>query len=188
MFSPGENQGWLFQKLSGLSRSTKSCSSGKWHRDGEGQDDAVEAIDDNVVREFSDSFIGEISGEKPGGFLPVLSRVAWSLALAGGDTPGLLKAITVMRQLATAIFDGGIPGHIEEIFQKANMAIADSAARAQAHRRLDAERQSTLLRAAGQSIASAFDFSHLQEVIAAELSKLEINNCWISLYTEPKSP
>jgi hypothetical protein len=91
---------------------------------------AVEAIDDNVVREFSDSFIGEISGEKPGGFLPVLSRVAWSLALAGGDTPGLLKAITVMRQLATAIFDGGIPGHIEEIFQKANMAIADSAARA----------------------------------------------------------
>jgi sigma-B regulation protein RsbU (phosphoserine phosphatase) len=179
----------LFQKSSGLSQEHKE----QFFREvasvmERARMNAVEAIDDDVVREFSDSFIGEISREKPGGFLPVLSRVAWSLALAGGDTPGLLKAITVMRQLATAIFDGGIPWHVEEIFQKANLAIADSAARAQAHRRLDAERQSTLLRAAGQSIASAFDFSHLQEVIAAELSKLEIDNCWISLNTEPKFP
>lgn len=149
---------------------------------------AVGAIDNSTVKELANSFADEISGENPGKFLPSLSRVAWTLALAGGDTPGLLKIITVMRQLAAAVLGEAIPGHIEELFQRANMAIADSAARAQAHRRLDSERQSVLLRVAGQSIASAFDFDHLQGVIAAELSKLEIENCWISLYTESKQP
>ena len=82
------------------------------------------------------------------------------LALAGGDTPGLLKSINVMRQLAIAFYGGEIPAKIEELFQSATLAIADAAARAQAHRRLNADRQASLLRNAGQAIASAFDFEN----------------------------
>ena len=137
-----------------------------------------------TIQELSDSFIDEIKGTNPGRFLPNINKVAWMLALGGGDTPGLLRTVMVIRQFSAAYFQDRIPDHIEELFQNASLSIADAAARAQAHRRLNAERQSMLLRAAGQAIASAFDFEHLREVIAGELSKLEIDGCWISLYND----
>lgn len=143
----------------------------------------VGVINSQLIQEFSDSFFDEITGVSPGGFIPVVNKVSWMLALAGGDTPGLLKSINVMRQLATAFYGGQIPTQIEELFQSATLAIADAAARAQAHRRLNEDRQATLLRNAGQSIASAFDFENLLEVIASELTKLTIDEFWISLYT-----
>lgn len=140
-------------------------------------------INPQLIQEFSNSFFDEITGANPGGFLPVVNKVAWMLALAGGDTPGLLKSINVMRQLANAFYCGKIPLQTEELFQSATLAIADAAARAQAHRRLNADRQASLLRNAGQAIASAFDFEKLLSVINSELVKLTINEFWISLYT-----
>lgn len=143
---------------------------------------AAGVINPQLIQEFSDSFFDEITGVSPGGFIPVVNKVSWMLALAGGDTPGLLKSINVMRQLAAAFYGGQIPPQIEELFQNATLAIADAAARAQAHRRLNADRQASLLRNAGQAIASAFDFDILLEVIASELTKLTIDEFWISLY------
>jgi DNA-binding LacI/PurR family transcriptional regulator len=139
-------------------------------------------VDEKMIRQFTDSFLDEIAGIETGQFVHIVNKVAWTLALSGGDTPGLLRAITVMRTIATSFNNGLIPEHGEELLQMANLAIADAGARAQAHRRLDADHQSTLLRVAGQEIASAFDFNHLLEVIASELTKLQIDECWISLY------
>jgi len=140
-------------------------------------------INPELIQQFSDSFFDEITEVNPGGFIPVINKVAWMLALAGGDTPGLLKSINVMRQLAIAFYGGEIPAKTEELFQSATLAIADAAARAQAHRRLNADRQASLLRNAGQAIASAFDFEKLLSVINSELVKLTINEFWVSLYT-----
>jgi len=143
---------------------------------------AAGAIDGRLIQEFSDSFLDELSGKHVSRFIPVVNKVAWMVALSGGDTPGLLKAITVMRHMAHSYYNGSFPPEVEELFQSANLAIADAAARAQAHRRIDADKQATLLRSAGQAIASAFDFDHVLEVVASELIKLEIEECWISLY------
>lgn len=139
-------------------------------------------INPQLIQEFSDSFFDEITGVSPGEFIQVVNKVSWMLALAGGDTPGLLKSISVMRQLAAAYYGGLIPVQIEELFQNATLAIADASARAQAHRRLNADRHAVILRNAGQAIASAFDFESLLEVIASELTKLNIDEFWISLY------
>lgn len=143
---------------------------------------AESSIDKSLIDRFVNAFINEISGTKGERFVSLVNKTAWVLALTGGDCPGLFRIIAIMRQLASSYFKGNIPDNIEELFQNANITISDAAARAQAHRRLDAERKSTLLRTAGQAIASAFNLEHLFEVIANELNKLEISNCWVSLY------
>jgi len=163
-----ENRSRLYEEIASVMEQSRMNASG--------------IIDGRLIQEFSDSFIDEITCKHTGRFIPVVNKVAWMVALSGGDTPGLLRAITVMRHMATSFFNGVFPKEIEELFQNANLAIADAAARAQAHRRIDADRQATLLRTAGQAIASAFDFEHVLEVVAAELVKLEIEECWISLY------
>lgn len=139
------------------------------------------------VIDFANAFLGEISNEHPGKFMPLVNSIAWQLAAGGGDAPGMLRAISVLRQYAINHFKAQLPDFVDELFQNATIAIADAAARVQAHRRLDSERQSLLLRAAGQAIASAFDFEHLLDTITQEIVKLDIHGCWVSLYRNPIS-
>lgn len=139
------------------------------------------------IETFSDAFYDELTGERPGRFLPVISRLTWRVATGGGDAPGLLKVVNILRKFAMAFFSNKIPEHIDELLKSADLGIADAAARVQAHRRMESERQWMLLRAAGQEIASAFDLNHLLKVIHNEIIKIDIDSCWLSLYSEPQS-
>lgn len=139
------------------------------------------------IETFSDAFYEELTGERPGKFLPVISRLTWRVATGGGDAPGLLKVVNILRKFAMAFFSNKIPEHIDELLKSADLGIADAAARVQAHRRMESERQWMLLRAAGQEIASAFDLNHLLKVIHNEIVKIDIDSCWLSLYSEPHS-
>jgi serine phosphatase RsbU (regulator of sigma subunit)/DNA-binding LacI/PurR family transcriptional regulator len=149
---------------------------------------AISKVDIQMIHEFTQAFLEEFAGQSFGKFVPVVNTLAWRIASNGGDVPALIRAISILRQFASVNSNSYISPHIEEIIQSANLAIADAAARAQAHRRLDTERQSSLLRSAGQAIASAFDFEQLLDVIANELVKLDIGGCWLTLFENPLSP
>ena len=149
---------------------------------------AVASFDTALLSELIEIYIDELSGNKTGSFIPAINKIAWKLASAGGDTMGLYHIIEILRQFALARYEESLPETVESLFLNAYTAIADSATRAQANRRLASERQATILRSAGQAIASAFDLVQLLGVIAAELGNLEIEGCYLSLYDRFENP
>lgn len=145
----------------------------------------ITAAVEQEIESLTDVFYGEITNDRPGRFLPAINKMAWRIASGGGDAPGLLKTITILRKFCTIYFKNNVPDQIEDLLKNADLGIADAASRVQAHRRMEAERQWMLLRASGQAIASAFDFDSLLDVINSELVKLDIDNFSLSLYSEP---
>jgi serine phosphatase RsbU (regulator of sigma subunit)/DNA-binding LacI/PurR family transcriptional regulator len=144
------------------------------------------AVETNEASEFTDAFLDEIAGKHTNVFLPLVSKLAKRIATSGGDATGFLRIVTVLRNALQSTYSNIIPVFVEELLQNTSLCIADTAARVQAHRRMESERQWTLLRAAGQAIASAFDLKHLLDVIKSELVNLCIKNCWLSLYQTPQ--
>lgn len=143
-------------------------------------------MDPQEISDFTDAFFNELTGEYPDVFLPLVSKLAWRIATGGGDATGFLRIVTLLRHIVQSKYSHNIPIFAEELLQNTSLCIADTAARVQAHRRMESERQWTLLRAAGQAVASAFDLQHLLDVIRTELVNLGIKSCWLSLYQNPQ--
>ncbi|MBN1600910.1 MAG: SpoIIE family protein phosphatase [Chitinispirillaceae bacterium] len=146
-------------------------------------------IEEAQVSDIAELFcnVVETSGHGSGRLLQLLSRTAWALALLGGDVTRLVHAVAVMRQFISSLYKQSVlPVYLEDLIQNAELAIVDAVTRAQAHRRMDVDRHSILLRDAGQSIASAFDLDYLLDVIATEVIKMNISGCWVALYDNPE--
>lgn len=118
-----------------------------------------------------------------GSFVSFVNKYSWLIANAGGDILGLYNALNIMKQFAVVSLHQCTKEEIETIFNNANVAIADTTSRMQANRRLSSEHRASILRSAGQAIASAFDFNQVLDVIAAELINLDIDGCYLSIYT-----
>jgi phosphoserine phosphatase RsbU/P len=147
---------------------------------------AMWVVDIGEASDFTDAFLDELTGKCTNVFLPLVSKLAWRIATGGGDATGFLKIVSVLRNAALFNYVNNVPVFVEELLQNTSICIADAAARVQAHRRMESERQWALLRAAGQAIASAFDLKHLLEVIKIEFVNLGVQNCWLSLYRNPQ--
>ncbi len=143
-----------------------------------------EPFEDVFISDIVEAFKEEMSSPGKGRLISSINRLAWKLAVAGGDVMGLYQALSVMRKFALEINNGHLSEEIDSVFQNAYLTIADSATRAQANRRLNAERRASVLRAAGEAIASAFDLEKLLDVIARELVNLDIDECYLSLYDD----
>ncbi len=151
--------------------------------------DGKRLIEEKQVSEIAVLFctVLESSGLGSGRFLQLISRTAWALGLIGGDVTSLVHSVAVMRQFTCAIHKSTtLPLYLEDLIQNAELAIVDAVTRAQAHRRMDIDRHSILLRDAGQVIASAFDLDYLLDVIATEVIKMNISGCWVALYDNPE--
>jgi len=142
-----------------------------------------EHVDGALVQELVSAFIGEFSDANREQFLQVMHKIAWKIAGLGGDTLGLFHVLSIMRKFASMNSSETLSEKCELLFQNSYIAIMDAANRTQANRRLSSERRASILRTAGQAIASAFDFDKLIDVIALEMVNLEIDECYLSLYT-----
>lgn len=142
----------------------------------------TEHFDTSLIDELVSAFIDESTLAQSGRFLPAMHKISWKIAGLGGDTLGMFHVLSIMRKFIGKTNSGVLPEHCELLFQNGYIAIMDAANRTQANRRLSSERRATILRAAGQAVASAFDIEKLLEVIAQELVNLEIDECYLSLY------
>jgi serine phosphatase RsbU (regulator of sigma subunit) len=143
----------------------------------------TEPFDRALVNSLSEAFVEALTGSESDRVVPLMGKIAWKIAVSGGDAIGLYQVLLVMRQFAVRMGGAGhLPPPVESLLQNTGIVIADSVNRAQANRHLSGERRATLLRSAGQAIASAFDLAQLLDVIAAEVVNLEVDGCYISLY------
>ena len=134
---------------------------------------------DTIITTLADEIFGF---SQEGSFVSYVNKFSWLTANAGGDILGLYNALNVMKQFAVVSLHKCTKEEIETLFNNANVAIADTTSRVQANRRLSSERRASILRSAGQAIASAFDFNQVLDVIASELTNLEIDGCYLSIY------
>ena len=141
-----------------------------------------EASVDPLINDLANSFVNALQNSSEQRFLQDIEKTAWNIACSGGDTIGLFHILNVLRQFAVSSFGGVLSDTVEGILHNAYIAISDNSIRAQVNRRLASEHQTTMLRSAGQAIASAFDIDHLLEVIATELANLNIDGCYLSIY------
>jgi|GEM_PF-595889 len=146
------------------------------------------AVATSQINNCVDTFIAELNGVAAERFVPELNKITWTVATSGGDAMGMFQTLIILRQFARVFCGSPLPPGVETLFQNIGVAIADSATRAQAFRRLAAERRATILRSAGEAIASAFDLDGLLSVIACELVRLDIDGCWLSLYENEADP
>lgn len=73
----------------------------------------------------------------------------------------------------------------EDLFQQAQVLIAETAVQAERYLRYQAERAAHRLSEASQSMATAADLRSVLAMMAQELPRAGVRSCYLSLYTDP---
>lgn len=77
---------------------------------------------------------------------------------------------------------------IDRLLQQSRMLLGDIAQRVQAQKALSSEHQSQTIRQLSQALMTTVDLPELMNVLAAELPKLGIVRCALSIYDNPQMP
>jgi serine phosphatase RsbU (regulator of sigma subunit)/DNA-binding LacI/PurR family transcriptional regulator len=138
----------------------------------------IEAKD---LHDLAQEFFDEVSGVKNNVFLPVLNRIVRAAMLAGDDILLWQKILVVLRKSAQGLCGPALEAADNLIHEGYNL-FGETAARLQAHKRLQEEQKAALMRSAGHSIANTFDIPSLSQAVAQVFPTLGIDNFHLSLY------
>jgi PAS domain S-box-containing protein len=131
--------------------------------------------------------ITAVKDKSPDLFLRELDEVLSQTGIAGGDVEVWQNALSVLRRCLLPHLDGPGLAVAEDLWQQGRVMIGQAAKRAQAHEALRAEQWAATLREIGQSLITNFDVQGAMDVLAADLPRLGIPSCYLSLYEEPQS-
>ena len=145
--------------------------------------------------------IGELVGDVVDGF---------QRALSSGDTEAFLRlfvdtlrrgvrtgeraslwhaALSALRRCALADLRGGVLAEqAETLLHQARVMVGETALQASGRRIIEANEQAKLLNEISQSMLSVFEREELLSMIAAELPRLGIRLCFLSVYEDPAAP
>jgi len=147
---------------------------------------AVEGVQQEVGK-LAASFTAQITNQGTGTFLRTLDRLLNRVKAVEGDIPAWQNALSVMRRsMLPYLDDGKIAARADSLWQQARVMIGETAERAQAYRRFQAEQRTEQLRAVGQALITTFDVNELMNVLYEELPALGIPGCSLSLYENPQ--
>jgi anti-anti-sigma regulatory factor len=140
-----------------------------------------------------DGFADELKGESKGGFLAALDEILTPVIEAGGDdseesVAAMQNATSILRHRLLPYLDGEALVQAENLWQRARVAVAEMALRAQARAQLQAEQQAQVLREIGAALITTFDMEELMDVLIEGLPRLGIPSCYLSLYENPQEP
>ncbi|MDR0330850.1 MAG: SpoIIE family protein phosphatase [Chitinispirillales bacterium] len=142
------------------------------------------AIEDEDIKELAHSFFDEVDGSRVGVFLPALNRIVRAATLAASEGDDLLQwqKILVTIRKYTQGMNGAKAEAADNLLHDSYNLFSETAARQQAHKRLQAEQKAALMRSVGHSIANSFDIPALMQAVIRMFPRLEINDFYLSLY------
>jgi serine phosphatase RsbU (regulator of sigma subunit)/DNA-binding LacI/PurR family transcriptional regulator len=142
-------------------------------------------FEDNDLKELVASFFDEIDDRRTNVFLPALNRIVRAAALACEDTGDDIlqwqKLLAIMRRFTLGLSEPKQELADSLIHEGYNL-FGETAARQQAHKRLQAELKAADMRKAGHSIAKSFDIPTLTQSVVQTFPSLGINDFYLSLY------
>ena len=122
-------------------------------------------------------------------FLWTLDEILRQTVLEQRDVMAWQDGISVLRQhVLSCVYTEIVLSQVENLLQQARVMIGGAAQQAQASQRLQAGRRDQTLREIGQTLITAARVEELADMIAFELSRLDIPSSYLSLYVDQEVP
>jgi DNA-binding LacI/PurR family transcriptional regulator/signal transduction histidine kinase len=137
-----------------------------------------------------ESFAAELGGKKEGSFVKYLEQTLRRVTSAGEDVWPWQKLVPLLERTFLPWLGRGTTtaAQADELLGQARLVVGDVARRAQAHKRLTAERRAHTLSNISQALISSLDLRELTTVLGAGLPELDVKSCFLSLYDDPQEP
>jgi DNA-binding LacI/PurR family transcriptional regulator/signal transduction histidine kinase len=131
----------------------------------------------------------ELAGRAPGLFLKTLQQTLHRVTAAGEDVWPWQKLVPLLERWFLPWLAPGtaVASQADELLGQARLVVGDVARRAEAHKRLVAERRSHTLSNISQALIGILDLRELATVLGIGLPQLGIKSCFLCLYEDPKT-
>ncbi len=124
-----------------------------------------------------------------GAFLTTLNDALHHTVAAGADVLAWQGALAALRrQVLQEALTADQLRCAEDLFQQAQVLIAETAVQAERYRSYRVEWDAYQLSQASQSLATAADLRSVVAMMAQELPRAGVKSCYLSLYTDPNAP
>ncbi len=124
-----------------------------------------------------------------GAFLTALNQALRHTAATGADILDWHGALARLRRdVARRALTTEQLRYTEDLFQQAQVLIAETAVQAERYRSYQVEWDAYQLSQASQSLATAADLRNAVDMMAQELPRAGVRSCYLSLYTNPHTP
>jgi DNA-binding LacI/PurR family transcriptional regulator len=130
------------------------------------------------------AFVGQMSGASLNAFALFYDDMVRRLSVADADLPICNDVLSAMRDRVLPCFanDAARRARAEELIHEARVTTAEVMDRAQAWRRMRAERRARALGRAAAAIASAHDLDELSRAVEEHLPPLGITRCYVATF------
>jgi DNA-binding LacI/PurR family transcriptional regulator/signal transduction histidine kinase len=131
-----------------------------------------------------DAFLADLNDPSKAAFLAAFDARVRAEILAGGDGDAWQDILSAMRRLLLPLLAPSAERRAiaEDLWHEVRVWLGGAAARAQANQRLASQRFARILGEIGTALTTAFDLDTLTSTITAELPRLGITSCYLSLY------
>lgn len=119
-------------------------------------------------------------------FLQELDNGLRQVMAAGGEVAVLHDVLSTLRRNTLPYLDDEARSRAEDLWQQARVVIGQTMARAQAYEALQAEQRAQALREIEEALIVTSDVDGLMDVLTAQLPRLGIPACYLSLYEDPR--
>lgn len=133
-----------------------------------------------------DGFMAEMENGSSGAFLRELAPLLNRTAELGGNVLVWQNSISALRRHALPYLGAESCKQAEDLWGQARVLIAETAQQSKVHQAWQSEQQANLLRDIGQALITTFDVNELIDMLVAELLRLDIPACYLSLYETPQ--
>jgi phosphoserine phosphatase RsbU/P len=130
------------------------------------------------------AFVGQIRGESPNAFTLSYDEIVRRLSVADADLPVCNDVLSAMRDRVLPCFtnDTQRRAGAEDMIHEARVTTAEVMDRAQAWRRMRAEKRARVLGRAAAAIASSHDLDELSRAVEEHLPPLGITRCYVATF------
>lgn len=130
-----------------------------------------------------DAFVGDLESRSGAAFPAALGRLVRRVHAAGGSIRICQAVVSVLRGATLAVRGDAVGSQrANSLLHRAAVTVGDARERAQAHHRIERERWMQTLHETSEALMTAYDHRALAEGIAAQLPRLEIPACSLSVY------
>jgi DNA-binding LacI/PurR family transcriptional regulator len=143
------------------------------------------AVDDDerVLGDIVEEFILDVQNEHPGAFLEKMKMILQEKVVQGKEVHAWQHALYILRKWASLLWTDEKPAaDAENKILQACVLVGESSKQTLAYQKILIEKKAKTLREVSQELITTFDFNQLKDVIRYQLTRLDIQSCFISVF------
>lgn len=143
-------------------------------------------LDADWAEQLVDAFLNDMSRPAANTFLLAVDQIARQIMAQEVPVSALHGPLSALRRHARPQESGN--RRAEDLVQQARIFLGEAALRQQAQQRAQEEAEDAVLSQIGGALITTFDFKKLMDLIARELPRLDIHQCYVALYEDAGHP